>query len=263
MTKKRRLEDTTIACPIVYGSMSVWMGRKAHEFATHKWTLFVRGPNDEDLSCFVSKIIFSLHPSFEVPVREITEPPYEVTEMGWGEFEAGIRIFFKDSDERPVDILHPIKLYPGGGQQMSVKKPVMHEFYDEIVFTNPTKEFSADLMMYTAPKDRPITRMTEHYTVFDEDSDLQHLSSIHDHITREIESAKARILRIDAEIAHIGMTAPPPTAIQGPTTSRGSSAKQAVSVAPSTDVSGSSASSTKTTKGSSTQNDTKAKAERS
>jgi transcription initiation factor IIF auxiliary subunit len=24
----------------------------------------------------------------------------EVTEMGWGEFEAGVRIFFKDPDEK-------------------------------------------------------------------------------------------------------------------------------------------------------------------
>lgn len=32
-------------------------------------TVFVRGPNDEDLTAFVSKIIFSLHPSFAIPVR--------------------------------------------------------------------------------------------------------------------------------------------------------------------------------------------------
>lgn len=31
--------------------------------------VFVRGPNDEDLSVFISKIIFSLHPSFTIPIR--------------------------------------------------------------------------------------------------------------------------------------------------------------------------------------------------
>jgi transcription initiation factor IIF auxiliary subunit len=31
-------------------------------------------------------------------------PPFEVTEMGWGEFEAGIRIFFKDPDEKVKNI---------------------------------------------------------------------------------------------------------------------------------------------------------------
>lgn len=58
-----------VACPIVFGSIAFWMGKKAAEHASHRWTLFVRGPNDEDLSCFVSKIIFSLHPSFSVPLR--------------------------------------------------------------------------------------------------------------------------------------------------------------------------------------------------
>ena len=32
----------------------------------------------------------------------ITKPPYEVTETGWGEFEVVIKIYFNDSNERPV-----------------------------------------------------------------------------------------------------------------------------------------------------------------
>lgn len=58
-----------VACPVVFGSIAFWMGKKAEEHATHRWTLFVRGPNDEDLGCFVSKVIFSLHPSFAAPLR--------------------------------------------------------------------------------------------------------------------------------------------------------------------------------------------------
>jgi YEATS domain-containing protein 4 len=77
-----------VACPLIYGSISYWMGKKADEYATHKWTckcsppsplilsreelVFVRGPNDEDLSVFISKIIFSLHPSFANPLRGIS-----------------------------------------------------------------------------------------------------------------------------------------------------------------------------------------------
>lgn len=205
--KKRRLENSTFTCPVVYGSISHWMGRKADEHATHRWTLFVRGPNDEDLSCFVSKIIFSLHPSFAVPIREILRPPFEVTEMGWGEFEAGIRIFFKDPDEKPVDILHPIKLYPGSGLQQSMKKPVMHEFYDEIVFTNPSEDFASCLLQYNSPSsgDRPLSHLAEFYTIFDEESDLQHLSNIQSHLNRELEAAKAQALQLDGEIAYMEM----------------------------------------------------------
>ncbi|CAM9105302.1 unnamed protein product, partial [Ectocarpus fasciculatus] len=128
-----------VACPIVYGSVAFSLGKKADETATHKWTLFIRGPSDEDLSAFVSKVAFSLHPSFPHPVREVCSAPFEITEAGWGEFEAGIRIFFKDSDEQPLDIAHTIKLYHGAPGQLHVpsKQPVMSEVYDEVVFTDP------------------------------------------------------------------------------------------------------------------------------
>ena len=68
-SKKRRLEKTAVACPIVYGSCAMWLGKKAEETATHRWTLFIRGPNDENLSSFISHVAFSLHPSFLDPVR--------------------------------------------------------------------------------------------------------------------------------------------------------------------------------------------------
>ena len=42
-------------------------------------------------------MIFSLHVSFAKPVREITSAPFEVSEVGWGEFESTIRIYFKEN----------------------------------------------------------------------------------------------------------------------------------------------------------------------
>lgn len=42
---------------------------------------------------------------------EITSPPFEVTEMGWGEFEAKMTMHFKDPNEKPVDVLHQLRLY--------------------------------------------------------------------------------------------------------------------------------------------------------
>ena len=68
--KKPRLENTTIACPIIYGSIAFYLGKpRNNEAATHKWSLFVRGPNDEDLTTFISKVTFVLHPSFEISER--------------------------------------------------------------------------------------------------------------------------------------------------------------------------------------------------
>jgi hypothetical protein len=96
----RRLEKTTACIPIVYGSVAYYLGKKADEFQTHQWTLYLRGPNNEDLSVVVSKVVFTLHASFAQPMRELTVPPFEVTERGWGEFEAQIRIIWKDPLEK-------------------------------------------------------------------------------------------------------------------------------------------------------------------
>ncbi len=51
------------------GSIAFYLGKKAEEYSTHRWTLYVRGPQDEDLSTFIEKVAFTLHPSFANPVR--------------------------------------------------------------------------------------------------------------------------------------------------------------------------------------------------
>jgi YEATS domain-containing protein 4 len=109
-----RLSNTTTCLPIAYGSIAFYLGSKSDEYRTHKWTLYIRSPDPTyDISSAISKVIFQLHPSFAQPTREITEPPYEVTETGWGEFEASIRIVWKeDSEERSTILTHGIKLYP-------------------------------------------------------------------------------------------------------------------------------------------------------
>lgn len=208
---KKRVDRTTVACPIIYGSLAYWMGnKKAGEgAATHRWTLFVRGPNDEDLSTFVREVAFTLHPSFPEPIRRIKEAPFEVTETGWGEFESGIRIFFKDPEEQPIDLLHSIKLYhPSPQPPLNVKKPVMAEVYDEIVFTDPNEDFYRNLLQYTKARKVP-TAMSEFYTVFDAESDVQQLTFVQDHILKEIDVAKARLLQLDFDISYL-------TSVHGP-----------------------------------------------
>lgn len=99
-TSSARLERTTACLPLVHGSVARYLGKKADEFQTHEWTLYLRGANNEDLSVCVQKVVFQLHASFQQPLREFTAPPFEVTEKGWGEFEAQIRIFWKDPNEK-------------------------------------------------------------------------------------------------------------------------------------------------------------------
>lgn len=93
-TRKRKSETSTlITCPIVFGkvltifikissnnpnifvteltvgSAAIHLGKKSDESATHRWKLYIRGPNNEDLASFVQKVAFTLHPSFAEPVR--------------------------------------------------------------------------------------------------------------------------------------------------------------------------------------------------
>lgn len=69
--------------------------------------------------------------------------PYEIKEFGWGEFDAVIRVYFHDTNEKFVEFIHPLRLFPPEGE--SVKDPVVSEFYDEIVFQDPSEKLLAML----------------------------------------------------------------------------------------------------------------------
>ncbi|XP_075005827.1 YEATS domain-containing protein 4 isoform X3 [Calonectris borealis] len=70
--------------------------------------------------------------------RVVTKPPYEITETGWGEFEIIIKIFFIDPNERPVTLYHLLKLFQSDTNAILGKKTVVSEFYDEMIFQDPT-----------------------------------------------------------------------------------------------------------------------------
>lgn len=54
----------------------------------------IPGANNEDLTPLIERVIFQLHPSFNNPTRVVDAAPFHVTELGWGEFDIGIKIFF-------------------------------------------------------------------------------------------------------------------------------------------------------------------------
>jgi len=61
-----------------------------------KWTVYVRGAQNEDLSYFIQRVVFYLHESYDEPVRVVEHAPFELTEEGWGQFDIKIEIFFHD-----------------------------------------------------------------------------------------------------------------------------------------------------------------------
>ncbi|WOL01269.1 transcription initiation factor TFIID subunit 14b-like isoform X2 [Canna indica] len=148
----RRLKDVEISFPIVHGTIAFWLGKKASEYNSHKWTVYVRGATNEDLGIIVKRAVFQLHPSFNNPTRVVESAPFELSESGWGEFEIAITLFFhSDACEKQLDLYHNLKLFPeeDAGPQ-STKKPVVTETYDEIVFSEPTEAFFARVQNHPA-----------------------------------------------------------------------------------------------------------------
>ncbi|KAL4437725.1 hypothetical protein ABPG74_012400 [Tetrahymena malaccensis] len=144
MQNNTQLKQQTFSKPIVYGTISYSLGanKKQTDKNTHRWCAYVRGPNNEDLSTFIEKVVFVLHETFTDHQRAITKPPFEVIEKGWGEFDILIQIHFKTHYPQ-LELVHKLKFYgaKSGGNSQSTKKPVVSEFYDEIVFVNPSVEF--------------------------------------------------------------------------------------------------------------------------
>ncbi|CAM8985652.1 unnamed protein product [Rhodiola kirilowii] len=148
----KRLKDVEIFVPIVYGTIAFWLGRKASESQSHKWTVYVRGASNEDLSAVIKRVVFKLHPSFNNPTRVVDQPPFELSECGWGEFEIVMSLFFHDDVcDRQLDLSHHLKLYPEDetGPQ-STKKPVVVESYNEIVFPDAPESFLARVYNHPA-----------------------------------------------------------------------------------------------------------------
>lgn len=136
-----RVKGVQLVKPIVYGNVAKYFGKKREEDGhTHQWTVYLKPFTNEDLSVWIKKVHFKLHESYPNQNRILTKPPFEVQETGWGEFEVVIKIYFQDPNERPITIYHILKLFETDpvNKTISVKKNVVSEFYDEIVFQDPS-----------------------------------------------------------------------------------------------------------------------------
>ncbi|PSN53604.1 YEATS domain-containing protein 2, partial [Blattella germanica] len=107
------LVPTSFVEMIVIGNISKWVPVDTREdSASHKWMMYVRGPKESpDVSGFVSKVRFFLHPSYRPnDIAEVTAPPFHLSRRGWGEFPVRVQIHFTQSQNKPVDLIHHLKL---------------------------------------------------------------------------------------------------------------------------------------------------------
>ncbi|KAF1776647.1 hypothetical protein GQ600_6344 [Phytophthora cactorum] len=201
-----RQKNVVVSKPILYGSVATYLGRKAEETKTHRWSIYLRGVDNEDLSYMISKVVISLHLNLTSIViafeSVLTEPPYEVTELGWGEFETRIQIYFHDPNERPISIIHLLVLYPPNSQPASTKKPVVSEFYDELVFNEPTEFFYKKLMAGPDRQSPPLA-MQDHLPTYSDLEVLKTLARAENFVKKEVQDTKNLLLSADVEIKEL------------------------------------------------------------
>ncbi|XP_024990989.1 transcription initiation factor TFIID subunit 14b-like isoform X2 [Cynara cardunculus var. scolymus] len=219
----KKLKDVEISVPIVYGNVAFWLGKKASEYQSHRWTVYVRGATNEDLSVVVKRAVFQLHSSFNNPMRVVESPPFELSESGWGEFEIAITLHFhSDVCDKPLHLYHHLKLYPEDESgSMSVKKPVVVESYDEIVLAEPSEGLFARVQNHPAvvvprlpagfslppaddadkrkridPKDNPLTQW---FTNFSEADELLKLAAARQQVQAQIARVRRQLSLIDGQ----------------------------------------------------------------
>nr|SZF06454.1 YEATS domain-containing protein 4 [Psoroptes ovis] len=204
-----RVKGAQIVKPIVYGNVARYFGHKRNNGHTHEWKVYLRMYNaNEDPSKYIKKVQFKLHDSYATQIRVCNEPPYEVEETGWGEFEVVIKIYFVDPSERPVTIYHMLKLFkiepsstPGGGSMPVFTDYLVSEYYDELIFSEPST-IMLRLLKSSQQQQQSITPQ-QFETNFEEKKveTLQQILMAKNKISTEIEDLKHRIQMAKDEIA--------------------------------------------------------------
>lgn len=199
MASSKRIKTLSVCRPVLYGSTAQLFGDKRPPNAppehTHTWTVFVKGPNNEDLSYFIKKVVFKLHDTYPNPTRSVESPPFQVTETGWGEFEIGIRIYFvPEANEKNISVFHHLRLHPynlAPGQQPTAedRQFVKSIVYDEIVFNEPTEQLF-EIMTQRPGNILPLTKKQSEFSKETEAEEIDRLERANDEITRQIEEQK-------------------------------------------------------------------------
>lgn len=55
---QKRVKDTEFVLPICVGTIAFWLGKKASEEKSHRWTVYVRSPMGDDMSHILNSVTF-------------------------------------------------------------------------------------------------------------------------------------------------------------------------------------------------------------
>ncbi|KAG9289131.1 hypothetical protein G9A89_022440 [Geosiphon pyriformis] len=182
----RRTKGVTLVRSIVYGNTASLLPPKkmSETDHTHKWTVSVRGVNGEDISYFIKKVVFKLHETYQNPLRTVEQPPFEISETGWGEFELTMKLHFPpESGEKPVTLYHNLRLHPyeddGSILNSNKGKPVTSFQYDELVFTDPTEAMYQILVSNSTSNLPPRSSINQPYSLQAEQEEVKIIEAAH------------------------------------------------------------------------------------
>ncbi|KAJ1649363.1 NuA4 histone H4 acetyltransferase complex and the SWR1 complex subunit [Dispira simplex] len=208
---QQRVKGISIARPIVYGNVAAPLGDElgSQPDHTHKWTISVRGVNNEDISYYVKKVVFKLHETYTQPNRTVDKPPFEVSETGWGEFEIAIKIYFQNvSGEKPITLFHHLRLHPlealtpgptAETNKALLNQPVVAYHYDEIVFNEPLENFFHILLENQSSELVQKTTLSNPYSLQAEQEELTKLEKVNQQVERMIEEYRSRMTTADVQ----------------------------------------------------------------
>uniref|UniRef100_A0A0N4ZPJ2 AHD domain-containing protein n=1 Tax=Parastrongyloides trichosuri TaxID=131310 RepID=A0A0N4ZPJ2_PARTI len=128
--------------------------KKANENGhTHKWSLFVRHINkhvikDKD---FISRVTYKLHPSFPNNIRTFNDPPFELSETGYGSFPLDVEIKFTGI-KKIYNIKYQLELTLGAPIETFKEQNVMildptPQFVDAVMKINSMMEKKKSIMV--------------------------------------------------------------------------------------------------------------------
>ncbi|KAG7674037.1 hypothetical protein Ndes2526B_g02481 [Nannochloris sp. 'desiccata'] len=197
---EKRLKGVQFSFPIITGTLAFSLGKKASEYATHRWTVYLRSPTGEDLTHILKKVTFELHSSFDNPNRGITHAPYELTESGWGEFDIVIKLHFHDDAmEPPLELYHHLQLgLDANGNPSKNPKPHLYEIYEDIVMWEPTEAFYQRVKNHIPQLAQP-SQMAQYYGKFDPVTDYARVQNARKRLAPVTANLKASLATLLAE----------------------------------------------------------------
>jgi len=124
----------------VIGNVSKWLAPHLREdYASHKWMMYVRDRDDDGIAKIIKKVRYFLHESYKPhDIIDVTCPPFHLSKRGWGEFPVRVTIFFQNPQNKPVNVIHTLKLDQESigeqvpGSETVIEVNLVHENLNEI-----------------------------------------------------------------------------------------------------------------------------------